>query len=78
MATGIGNDLDEAAKDYISKIASRRYSVGNMNPEDEMAYFNGQEEGIYHLEYELFDPQEQNVVRVKATNEKEQWQIQKV
>jgi hypothetical protein len=78
MAIGIGDDLDDAAVNYIAEIASRRYSVGNMSPEDLDAYVDGEEEGMYQIQYELFQPREQKVARVKAAYEDGQWKVQQV
>lgn len=75
---GTGNDHEQAAEDLVRNMAPRKYSFTKMEPEDMMDFMEGEQEGVWNIHVQLFEPKEREVWRVNIENDGEEWKASQI
>lgn len=73
--TARGETIEQAASKLVQKLVPGQFALGNMDPHDTEAYFEGDEEGTYTLEYQNLDKGTRESVVVEAEDVNGDWKL---
>jgi hypothetical protein len=76
MVSTKAGSKEEAVSELVGTMTTRKYSVGNIEPVDTEAYFEGEDEQVYQINVTLFEPKERKIVRVDFSKEGGKWKAE--